>query len=652
MANQLARMRQLIGPPADWSANDLVIGDGEFALLRDAGSAVSLRVGDGTKKFSQLPALWEFVSIKAYGADGRGLVDDTQALVNAIAAAKAGPGVVLLPRGKYRISAGAVDVSGVALVGAGIPEFGNAYDDNSSVILLDSLTTTPFTLGLGWRIEGLTFFYPAQDGTAATPIAYPPLFTGTYVAGGALNNCTVVNAYQIFKFPIGIAIGDLRLHQCRMYAIDRVFWFLQGAPEVINISDCFFSYGAFVPAYSPNVFLRDYTTLNGEFCRIDVGGSGHKSVDGFDLANTIVFGYRFGFRILSGLLNVSTINNCWFDQVSTALSIEATGAIANTRITDNYFWSDRIGFTNSKAPVITLSSSGAGSANLLISGNDFVYSRGHHIYWNSLSISDLHITDNRFMNWGLDGGSAPTTYYAIGITDAVVNGTIGINKFRPSTGSVAHSRDAIVMGGAADIFIFGNEFDDCFLPIWLNGGLAKATVISNVSRNTGFSAAFRNDTAPGIVYAATNQWDKAPTGPAGYTSFSAVGGTQTFTGVKAQVLFASAERMDRDNNLLNSIFTAPFTDDYAFDAQIGDAGGTTLGDVWLLTIEGGGATVGAAICVTATGALGSSLKCSAQLPLTAGATVAVYLTRFSGTGNYVTANNGTYNVFSGRRVPS
>ena len=55
MADTFARMRQLIGTTAEWAANDLVIGLGEFALEKLGGGAVRMKLGDGVAKYSALP---------------------------------------------------------------------------------------------------------------------------------------------------------------------------------------------------------------------------------------------------------------------------------------------------------------------------------------------------------------------------------------------------------------------------------------------------------------------------------------------------------------------------------------------------------------------------------------------------------------------
>jgi hypothetical protein len=635
--------------------------DSNFAAVGASGNVSYTPAGTGAVATTVQSKLQELVSVLDFGADLTGVADSTAAIKNAITTAQAGYGVVYFPRGQYRVTAGAINVAGVALIGCGIPEFGNTYTDNSSVILLDSTTVTPFVLGLGWNISGLTFYYPNQDGTATTPIVYPPLFIGTYVAGGVMNNCTVLNAYQVFKFNVGTAVGDFRINQCRMYGIDKVFWFLQGEPEVINISNSMFSYGIFTPAFTPNVYLRDYTSASGEFCRIDVAGSGHASVDGFNLNESLVFGYRYGIRILSGILSVSTINNNWFDQVRTALSVETPGTIANTRWTGNYHWSMRPGFVagtpgtygyNTTDSTIFCSASGGGG-NLLISGNDFVWSQGSHISWTSAAFVDVKITDNRFRNWGKDAVSAATTYYGISATDGTLNGTIGLNKFQPTTGVVAHNRTGIGIGNAADIDIVANEFDDCYMAIWLIGA-TKARIISNTSNNSTYTSSLVNVTATGVLQSSANRWDKTPSGPSGAPSFSANAGTQTFAGTKTQALFTNAKPFDRDVNFASSVFTAPSTDDYEFEVQLNNTTGVTVGDIWILTIEQAGsasAVFGSTVYVPVNTAASSPLRCSCAFSLIAGDTVSVYVTRSSGSGNYVTLNNATYNTFVGKRIP-
>jgi len=50
-------IRHLRGNEADWAANDIVVPDGELAILYTGGGQTKLKVGDGVRRFSALPAL-------------------------------------------------------------------------------------------------------------------------------------------------------------------------------------------------------------------------------------------------------------------------------------------------------------------------------------------------------------------------------------------------------------------------------------------------------------------------------------------------------------------------------------------------------------------------------------------------------------------
>lgn len=76
MTIEYKRMLQLIGTPADWAANDLVLGNGEIGLEVAFGT-VRGKVGDGVKTFSALDYAWGF-PVPAGGAEGETIRwDDT-----------------------------------------------------------------------------------------------------------------------------------------------------------------------------------------------------------------------------------------------------------------------------------------------------------------------------------------------------------------------------------------------------------------------------------------------------------------------------------------------------------------------------------------------------------------------------------------------
>jgi len=109
-----------------------------------------------------------------------------------------------------------------------------------------------------------------------------------------------------------------------MYCVNRVFYFLTGAPEIINLTDNIFSFGVYEDVTNTAPYhLRDYTAQNGSFIVGDMSGGGWTSIDGLTTSGNLVFGYRFGIRIVSGSLNVSNIVNNKFDAVGTAVQIRS-----------------------------------------------------------------------------------------------------------------------------------------------------------------------------------------------------------------------------------------------------------------------------------------------------------------------------------------
>jgi hypothetical protein len=85
MKTTLARMRQLIGNAAEWAANDLVIGAGEIAVESQPDQTATLRIGDGTKRYSELPTIGFGFATIVYG---NGAADTSAAIAAANAAGK------------------------------------------------------------------------------------------------------------------------------------------------------------------------------------------------------------------------------------------------------------------------------------------------------------------------------------------------------------------------------------------------------------------------------------------------------------------------------------------------------------------------------------------------------------------------------------
>lgn len=115
-------------------------------------------------------------NVKAYGAKGDGLTNDTSSINNAITAANgAGGGTVYLPIGKYVINALTLKI-GVRLVGENYLNnnvFAGASDHRGTWLYCID-TVSPAVLMLSTtKIQNVGFFYPNQNLNSA-PVVYPP----------------------------------------------------------------------------------------------------------------------------------------------------------------------------------------------------------------------------------------------------------------------------------------------------------------------------------------------------------------------------------------------------------------------------------------------------------------------------------------------
>jgi hypothetical protein len=108
----------------DGGAAPYVVQPGEVAQFQSSGAGAWVRLLPGTSVLSstyvQQGRLMVSVKDAAYGAIGDGVANDTAAIQAALTAvANAGGGMVYLPPGTYRITAGLLTASKVTLVGAG-----------------------------------------------------------------------------------------------------------------------------------------------------------------------------------------------------------------------------------------------------------------------------------------------------------------------------------------------------------------------------------------------------------------------------------------------------------------------------------------------------------------------------------------------------
>ena len=457
------------------------------------------------------------VNVLDHGALGDGVADDTAAIAAAITAAKAASGIVWFPRGKYRVTTGNIALSKVSLIGVGSAPHAADYSTGGSVILIDGTSDPAFLIGDGVTIEGLAFFYPDQDDSATPPTVYPALFEGTYVVACLFRNVTVVNAYVAFHFSDDAngSIGDLRFEHCRIYGISKVFHFEGGAPEIIDIADCFFSHGVYnlVTLADGNYYLRDWTAENGAFIHIDVAGATNASVDGLKIANSFVYGYRYGIRIESGALNISRVIGTTFDATPTMLSLEGTARVLATHWIGCTSYGISLSEADSTANVFSIASTAAVGL-LQVVGCTFSYAMGSIIFSNADAFDAVDIVGNTFTAWG-QTTTGPAGYYAIVVFGFAARGTITGNQFR---GVVANSNSpiAVYVGNVAALTIGQNAFANCFNCVEAHNPSGKVLVTGNTAIDTTGGKSLLNDiSGTGVLEAVANSWDGVvdPTDP-------------------------------------------------------------------------------------------------------------------------------------------
>jgi hypothetical protein len=240
MKTTLARMRQLIGSPADWTANDLVIGDGELALeTKTSGEAPRFKVGDGIRRYSELPEVMSylldapgsvpvpiddllavFVSVLNFGADPTGSDDSSAAIQAGIDALFArGGGVLLIPAGTYKTSVSLKHKDNVTLRGEGSLCARIVLDNNAASVIehTSAAASGARRAARGQSIIGLML---EHSGLPANRYAFPSangigvLDYGAYsitASAGVYDDVVIVNACdglsiggELFAYRIGI----------------------------------------------------------------------------------------------------------------------------------------------------------------------------------------------------------------------------------------------------------------------------------------------------------------------------------------------------------------------------------------------------------------------------------------------------------------
>ena len=438
--------------------------------------------------------------------------DDTAAVTAAASAASTGHQCLYFPAGGYWLASqsSTVTLQDTCWEGDATTGVGADYTHNGSTLLVSQSTVSPITLQRGVNWESLAVYYPAQDGSATVPLTYPAFFTSTYAENDNFTNVQFINPYELLEITPNTGIlGDVRFVNTRAYCVFSCFYFLGGAPDVLQITNSFFSEGVYEDtALAGNEYLGKWSGANGEFIHIDVNGASHPSIDGLQISNSIIYGFRYGIRVVSGLLNVSMLTGNAFDGVPTVLSIEGANGSALLTWTGGYVASSQLFGSGDTYPVINLPCTGE-VTDIVINGVNFTQSNGPGLSETNFCLRSMTFTGNRMNAWGQN--LASTLSFGIGNTanyterDTYVGNYFYCNQ--------TNSNSPIPIATEANwAIISGNHFAGaCAYSVEPIGSVGLFIVDGNISDAT-FGNYSLNDVTTGtaIIYEGlTNVWDKA-----------------------------------------------------------------------------------------------------------------------------------------------
>lgn len=241
----------------------------------------------------------------AYGADGTGQKDSTQAIQKAINACyNAGGGTVFLPAGTYRVTGSLTVKAFVTLRGDWQdPDNGTDYGTVIQADVASSAQDLPalFNLMGSAGVMGLTVYYPHQNIDNVRP--YPYTF---YVQGlgegymlQSIVNCTVINGYK----GIAACVSGDNAHE--MLTVDTVKGtFLYRGATVYNQAD--------VGTWKNLTFSNKYWAQAGSgmkraertkidaYTRANAVGLALGDLEWTQFANIYVADYKYGIQIVKG----------------------------------------------------------------------------------------------------------------------------------------------------------------------------------------------------------------------------------------------------------------------------------------------------------------------------------------------------------------
>lgn len=441
--------------------------------------------------------------------------DDTAAVTSAVAAAVAARKCVFFPKGSYGLWTQAnapIPLHETCVFG----ELGRTdrepFSNVGSSILVFDQTGPAFKLGYRVSMRNISFFYPEQDGYAATPTVYPALFSmpdSTYRGSRvSLADVVFINPYTLFQSEAANpGIGVFQLSNILSYCIKTCWQFYSGNTANIQISNWTDSPVAFLAASSGNAYLAKWTNSNGSFAIQDVGAGATDFVTGFQLSNILIYGKKAAFRLTSGRASFWNFSNVSVDGSQSAWLFENAAELRNSAWVGGTAYCINPYDAATADPCIHGNATGSG-VDLTISSVGFAAANGSVIKdVTNTTFGVVRIVGNIFDFFARS--TTAGTYYAIDIANASTRAIVSNNSIRCAAlpGNTARGFRFV---SAAEVAAIGNDYRLCDLAIVASpntGGLYSLS--GNVSSSTvGSTALLIGTDQAGKKIVDANLWDK------------------------------------------------------------------------------------------------------------------------------------------------
>lgn len=449
----------------------------------------------------------DIYNILDFGAVGNGVTDDTAAIAAALAVVNGTGAELYFPPGDYLITDG-LQAFGCTLRGCYNSDSVKNGTTQGSIFYITGTTNPAFKIGRGTTVIGLQFYYPNQVLTNP-PTTYPATLqwdsTLDFPNGSAVNvsilECVFVNPFHAVDVGnsfqgLGHIVGN------RFYSLNKGITVTASA-EFLHIAKNQWTPTAWhAVAGAADEDVQDYVALNA-VC-IELAQS-----DGTVIEGNSAFGFGEFLRI-TGTAEFRMYGNI-IDAVRKGISVTSTGNVPNCEVVGNRFtpqnWKDSTDLT---CRGIDIADDVGTIQYLMIAGNVFTSTRGHHIQvvdGGTPSDVQLVVVGNRFDGAGL--GDATTTEWAsLQVNHGACDLTVTGNAFMDSASRNHNLGIAGVL--VRELVASGNQFRR--MKVSITGTFTGAVIVGNRAWQTpGTSTTAVAITAVTVGDMSSNVWDKEAT---------------------------------------------------------------------------------------------------------------------------------------------